>query len=222
MAIKKQAPPSLTAQERKTLTQFGAISRDRLLEGMPSCQEMRSATEEAKGKHEEWERASISVDPDRLQRMAEAIPRRYGVKVTVSDEYPALLQRAIAIFRKYEANQRAAIESVRADKRNLYLNPAVRWWIEHMQRWGQIPDDPWESRDFFRRLAQAVAVTVGEGIGREKRMKRGFDWRPAEWVEYNVRMLRRQGKGWGTISEELKLQKGESELRRWAKRRGIK
>ena len=129
---------------------------------------------------------------------------------------PELVKVLHAKLDEWRRHMLAAVESVREDKRNLYLNPAVRWWIDRAQRWALIKDDPMGAKEFFQRLAAAVRA----GVGRDKRMEKGFDWRPAEWVEYEVRKLRRAGWSYARIADHLSLEVEESQLRRWMNRRG--
>ena len=120
------------------------------------------------------------------------------------------------ILNYWHQHQLAALNSVREDKRNLYRNPAVRWWIDHTQMWANVHSSDM-GRDFFKRLALAVKA----GIGRDKRLELGLDWRPGHWLEWEVRKLRSEGKSYGEIANLLNLQVDESQLRRWAKRRGL-
>ncbi len=188
MAAKKQSPPSLTADERQELTRLSQDLLRQIQATMLTHNELRT-----------------DVDPAAERRRQEAQIDR------------GLVQRIEEILRPWEQNKRDALDSVREDKRNLYRNPAVRWWIEQMQSRAKIPGDPMESRDFFRDLSLAVKV----GVGRDRRMEKGFDWRPVEWVEHHVRQLRGQKRTWSEIAGELNLKVDESQLRRWAKRHGV-
>lgn len=190
MTIKKQSPPSLTPNERKILMRFEAMLRQQIAAGMPTFEEMRT------------------MEPD-----ARAEKARDRVQVLVENDLQ-LERKASNILRKRHQNMLAAIESVREDKRNLYGNPAVRWWIEHAQRWAMVHNDA-TAREFFQLLAKATQA----GVGRDKRMEKGFDSRGAEFVEYHVRRLRLAGWSYGRIAKYLNLSVDESQLRRWINRR---
>lgn len=185
MALREQSPPSLTPAQRRTLQEVTRLMLARLSGVVATHAEILAGRR----------------DPNLEAALAGVLP-------------PPLERAYDAIEDEWHQNRLAALASVREDKRNLYHNPAVRFWIRFAQIRAGDPEDPF-APDFFRDLATAV----GAGIGRDRRMTRDVGGKPARWVEWCTRRGRRAGMSYGAIANALHLEVDEVYLRAWMKRR---